>query len=158
MATPTRIGSHRSIEMLIACCTVMGLLFVAACSSDSDSSRDGAATTIQAGGGAADDGSSSNGELPDGFPDIPVPDFEKADVVKSGTETSPGWSVLLTVDPSLETNGDQIITAYAEQLEAAGYEIEGDTTDVSIQATKDGTDVTFHSSMDGTITIGVFDS
>lgn len=163
MATPTRIGSRRSIEMFIACCALLGLVFVASCTSDSDSSSDRGDTTVQSDAQTDDDASddaapSSNGEVPDGFPDIPLPEFTKADVVKSGAGDSPGWSVLFTIDPTLETDGDQILTDYSAQLEAAGYAIEGDTTDVNIEANKDDTMITFHSSMDGTITIGVFDS
>lgn len=165
MPTRTVNGSRRSIELLIACCAVVGLLFVASCSSDSDSSSDGADTAIQSdaqtdaddGGASDDESTSSNGELPDGFPDIPLPEFTKADVVKSGAGDSPGWSVLFTIDPTLETDGDQILTDYSAQLEAAGYAIEGDTTDVNIEANKGDTMITFHSSMNGTITIGVMD-
>jgi len=162
MSARTIDGSRRSIEMLIACCAVVSLLFVASCSSDADSSGDGGATTIQsdaqtddAGGGSDGNAPSSNGDLPDGFPDIPVPEFAKADIIKSETGSSPGWSVMLTVDETLGTPSDEILDGYAAQLEAAGYEIAGDTTDVSIEAKKGDTTITFHSSMNGTITIGV---
>jgi hypothetical protein len=153
--------------MFVACLALLGLVFVASCSSDSSSSTDGADATAQADARSDDDadgnktddgGSKASGNVPEGFPDIPLPEFTKADVVKSGAGESPGWSVLFTVDPTLETDGDRILTDYAAQLEAAGYQIEGDTTDPSIEANKGDTLITFHSSMDGTITIGVFES
>lgn len=152
------VDARRSIKALFATFALIGMLAAGACSSGSTTSTDG--TTVAAGANAGDNDadapkSGSDGGLPDGFPDIPLPDFDKVDVVKSGAGDSPGWSVLLTVDPTLKTDGDEILTAYVEQLEAAGYEIEGDISDASIGATKDGMDIHFHSSMDGTITVGV---
>ena len=48
MPVSTEPRSRRSVELLVACCAVLGLLFAAGCSSDSGSSTDASDTTIGA--------------------------------------------------------------------------------------------------------------
>lgn len=155
MPSPSRRDNRRSFRVFLAACALVGLLGVTACSSDSSSKSDSPADQNADADRDATGGGDSGEGRPDGFPDIPLPDHSKFDVIKSETDTSPGWSVLFTVDPTLAKDSDEIVTEYADQLEGDGYEIEGDATDASVQATKDDTYITFHSSMDGTITIGV---
>lgn len=160
------VDRRRSPRFLSALAIALGLTLFPACSSDSDGSADtDSATTVAAATDGVDDaadgdrsGATDTTGLPAGFPDVPLPEFTKVDVIKAETETAPGWNVMFTVDETLATPGDDIVNAYVEQLEAAGYEVEGDTSDVTIEATRDGTAIHFHSSMDGTITIGVMPS
>lgn len=149
---------RRFLPLLIVAVAFFGLVGVSACSSDTKSSDAGAPTdSSDAKSSDAKDGDAGKGggTVPDGFPDIPLPEFSDAKVIKDGSGKSPGWSVLFTVDETLAADQDTIVTDYAEQLRAAGYEVEGDATDASVAARKGDLEIFFHSSMNGTITIGV---
>lgn len=139
--------TSRLPKLFLAIVAIVTMLTIIGCSSDATSEADGK--------GAKPAAADSTSKLPDGFPDIPLPDFVKFDVVKKGTESAPGWSVMFTVDAKLQTSKDEIVTAYIDQLKAAGYTIDGDATDVNVNAKKADHEIFFHSSMDGTITIGV---
>lgn len=122
----------------------------AACSSDSDSKKDTSTETTTAADGTSGENAA---ELPAGFPaDVPLPDFQKVDIIKEATDALPdSWVVMLTVDPSLETDGDELIDSYAEQLVDAGYEV--DDSGPAVTASNDDWELSFHSSLDGTLTV-----
>lgn len=162
--TPSRGSRARVLGAGLALALLLG--GTVACSSDSDSDSkketssapvdgaDPADTDSGSDGGSSSSDTGSPAGLPDGFPsDVPLPDASKVDVIKKETEALPGsWVLLLTIDPSLEASGDEIVDAYAEQLRGAGFEV--DDSGPAAEATSDAWSINFHSSMDGTLTVG----
>lgn len=141
--TPTTNHSRtlRTILAMVALIAMLGAS--AACSSSSDGtadaksdSADSTAVVTDANSDAdaksdaeADDSksdsddSSSSKELPDGFPDIPVPKFSTLDVEQDGVENGMDiWSVTFTVSDSGKSDAE-IMDAYGAQLKEAGYEV-----------------------------------
>lgn len=159
-STPTFARSQRARALGAAFAVAMLLGGTAACSSDSDSksgdkSSSGSNTKSDSSEAASEAGSDQG--LPEGFPDdIPMPAFEKANVIKSATDATPDiWVLMLTIDPTLEVTGESLIAAYSAQLEDAGYEV-GDNGAGGAEAKNDKWMIDFHSSMDGTMTVGTY--
>lgn len=150
-------SARRRTRALLASLAVVTLLGgTVACSSGSDStSADTSASAPKSGSKSKADSAT---EIPDGFPDdVPLPEFEKIQVIKRGTETMPGaWVVLVTIDPTLEERGEDLMAAYSKQLEGAGFEVEEDD-DGTAEAENDTWSVGYHSSMDGTLTISTIE-
>lgn len=140
----------RALGVLVAAVLVFG---ASACSSDSSSDADSA--NVEPGSATPKSDGGSKGDRPDGFPDdVPLPEFEKINVLMRGTDDTPDiWSVMLTIDPTLSETGDDLMDAYRGQLEDAGYVVEEAGAGV-FEAENDEWSINFHSSMDGTLTIG----
>lgn len=149
MTTHFIFARHTKVRALVAAFAVVVLLGgTAACSSDSDSKSSGGSSS------ASKSKSGSGKKLPDGFPDdVPMPKSEKVSVIRSATDDSPGfWIVMTTIDPSLKKTSESLMAAYSDQLEKAGFEL-SDKGSSSVEAENDKWSITFHSSMDGTLTI-----
>lgn len=125
------------------------------CSSDSgsdDAKQGDSSGQTQDDGSTSDDGGSVDDEatgdasgdkddLPSGWPDVPMPDYDE---VTGGSSDDNYWNALLIVDPGMSASGDEMLSAYRSKLEAAGYS----ATD------EDGSDSLSFS--DGTYTIQAF--
>lgn len=152
--TSARRQKVRTLGAAFAVAMLLG--GTAACSSDSKSAdKSSSETDSKADSSATETESGSNGSLPDAFPaDIPMPDFEKANVLKAATDDMPGnWNLILVIDPSMEESQESLVAAYSSQLEAAGYEL-SDSGAGGSMAENDKWTIIFHSSASGTLTIG----
>ncbi|MFA5565568.1 MAG: hypothetical protein WC184_07195 [Acidimicrobiia bacterium] len=170
-------ASHSLLGRLLAVVAVGALFFggVVACSSDSESEGqngqgvnlgqassdvdndgdEGAEADNGADEGASSDaGSQERSDLPDGFPNIPLPNFTKSSTLMSGDNPGGTFSVLLTIDPSLNKSGDDLIEEYRTQLVGEGFEVL-DEGPPSAELENDEWTIYFHSSMDGTLTVAV---
>ncbi len=150
---------RKRLHVLFALIATLGVFTVSACSSDSDSSGGDAETVEVSGqtddGDTSDDGGSSSaaGQVPDAFPDVPLPEYSDVKIINKGEPDGSFMQLMFIVDPSMETDGDEIMDAYSAQLEADGFEV--DDSGPSTSATKGDLELDYHSAGDGTISIAV---
>lgn len=155
-STSARSSTARALRAAFSVAMLLGA--TAACSSDSDSDSKNSSDPVSVGADKPDSAeepeSGSDQDRPDGFPDdIPLPEFSDLNTTMSATDDSPGyWSLVLTIDPSMQESGESIMDAYSTQLQDAGYEVDGAGTG-NVEAENEEWTITFHSSMDGTLTI-----
>lgn len=124
--------TSRSLRTAAIAALALGLAMfgLVACSSDSDDTAtgdtagqtqdDGAATdTDDADDGAGDDDASGNSDgLAAGWPDVPMPEFDK---VTGGSSDDDYWNALLIVDPMMGATGDEMLSDYRTKLGSAGF-------------------------------------
>lgn len=144
------LRSTRTLFALVALTAMIST--AAACSSDSDASDTPAAdttTTVPIGGGdsddsssdpaasdpppadadsdadgdGSDDGASQEGSLPGDFPAIPLPDYDRVDVIGTGQMGSGQYSgrAAFVIEAYVDKPLSEMIDAYGEILVSAGF-------------------------------------
>ena len=128
--TKLRMFSIAALAMMIATCGM------ASCSSDSDSASDTTSKGDTSGqtqdsGPAADNSTGDTAgdtddkaDLPAGWPDVPMPDYDEVtgyDKVTGGSSDDDYWNAMLIVDPKMNATGEDMMSAYRTKLKSAGY-------------------------------------